>query len=71
MTEPIPGPPGLPLLGNINDIDPADSMASLLRLADTYGKLILTPMIHVLNCQVPSTNSRSEVARKSSYPLMH
>ncbi|KAG4412171.1 hypothetical protein IFR04_014690 [Cadophora malorum] len=39
MTEPIPGPPGLPLLGNINDIDPADSMASLLRLADTYGPI--------------------------------
>ncbi|KAH9204492.1 putative cytochrome P450 oxidoreductase OrdA-like protein [Leptodontidium sp. 2 PMI_412] len=39
MTEPIPGPPGLPLLGNINDIDPADSMADLCRLADTYGPI--------------------------------
>lgn len=38
MAEPIPGPPGLPILGNINDIDPVDSMASLGRLADTYGK---------------------------------
>lgn len=36
-TMPILGPPGLPLLGNINDIDPTDSIASLCRLADTYG----------------------------------
>jgi cytochrome P450/NADPH-cytochrome P450 reductase len=37
MAEPITGPPGLPLLGNLNDIDPGDSMSSLSRLADTYG----------------------------------
>lgn len=39
MAQPIPGPPGLPILGNIHDIDPADSIASLSRLAETYGKL--------------------------------
>ncbi|KAG4439164.1 hypothetical protein IFR05_005363 [Cadophora sp. M221] len=39
MTEPIPGPPGLPLLGNINDVDPTDSTASLCRLAETYGPI--------------------------------
>ncbi|KAN0120409.1 fatty acid hydroxylase [Hyaloscypha variabilis] len=39
MAEPIPGPPGLPLLGNLNDIDPGDSMSSLSRLADTYGPI--------------------------------
>jgi hypothetical protein len=37
MPEPIPGPPGYPIVGNINDIDPADSFTSLGRLADTYG----------------------------------
>jgi hypothetical protein len=37
MPEPIPGPPGLPILGNINDVDPVDTTASLSRLADTYG----------------------------------
>jgi cytochrome P450 / NADPH-cytochrome P450 reductase len=37
MPTPVPGPPGLPLLGNLNDIDPADSISSLGRLADTYG----------------------------------
>ena len=37
MAAPIPGPPGLPFLGNLNDIDPGDSLNSLSRLADTYG----------------------------------
>jgi cytochrome P450/NADPH-cytochrome P450 reductase len=38
MTVPIPSPPGLPLVGNGFDLDPANSMESLVRLADTYGK---------------------------------
>lgn len=37
MSTPIPGPPGIPLLGNINDVDPAEAIVSLGRLADTYG----------------------------------
>jgi hypothetical protein len=37
MSETIPGPPGLPFLGNIGDITPGDSVSSLRRLADTYG----------------------------------
>ena len=40
MSQPIPGPPGLPILGNISDVDPADSVNSLGHLADTYGKLL-------------------------------
>ncbi|KAH8751145.1 fatty acid hydroxylase [Hyaloscypha sp. PMI_1271] len=36
---PVPGPPGLPLIGNLNDIDATDGMASLSRLADTYGPI--------------------------------
>ncbi|KAK2627065.1 hypothetical protein QTJ16_003031 [Diplocarpon rosae] len=43
MTEPIPGPPGLPLLGNISDLDPAHSIASLGHLAETYGKSSPSP----------------------------
>ncbi|XMA17494.1 hypothetical protein WAI453_010285 [Rhynchosporium graminicola] len=38
-TEGIPGPPGLPFLGNINDVDPATATASLCRLAETYGPI--------------------------------
>jgi len=39
MATPIPGPPGLPLLGNLNDVDPIDTTSSLGRLADTYGPI--------------------------------
>lgn len=34
---PIPGPPGLPILGNIYDLDHSDTISSFSRLADTYG----------------------------------
>ena len=37
MTTPIPGPPGLPFLGNALDLDPQNQNASLTRLADIYG----------------------------------
>jgi cytochrome P450/NADPH-cytochrome P450 reductase len=37
--KPIPGPPGLPLLGNLADLDPTDGIGSLERLADTYGMI--------------------------------
>lgn len=43
MAEQIPGPPGHYLIGNMNDVDPVDTMASLGRLADTYGTTSITP----------------------------
>lgn len=75
MAEPIPGPPGFPILGNINDIDPADSMASLYRLADTYGKHSLFPSTYLISTptntpppQAQSSNSPSAAASASSSP---
>jgi cytochrome P450/NADPH-cytochrome P450 reductase len=49
-TEEIPGPPGLPFLGNVTDVDPTNSMVSLQRLADIYGMLssILTYAMKML-----------------------
>lgn len=41
MTTPIPSPPGLPLIGNVFDIDPGDQLNSLMHLADIYGTPIL------------------------------
>lgn len=35
--EPIPGPPGLPIIGNLNDIDPESPILSFERLTDIYG----------------------------------
>ncbi|KAB8293717.1 hypothetical protein EYC80_009202 [Monilinia laxa] len=37
--EEIPGPPGLPFLGNVQDLDPVNSIASLERLAEIYGPI--------------------------------
>lgn len=35
----IPGPPGLPFVGNVNDVDPTDNLRSLKQLADQYGPI--------------------------------
>ena len=40
MTTPIPQPPGIPLLGNIFDINPSNTWASLKILAEKYGEQI-------------------------------
>ena len=48
-----PQPKGLPLIGNLREIDPENTTMSLLRLADTYGNerlwrtsCALTDMVH-------------------------
>ncbi|RKU45132.1 hypothetical protein DL546_004304 [Coniochaeta pulveracea] len=39
MTTPIPRPKGVPILGNIFDINPSNTWASLAKLAETYGEI--------------------------------
>ncbi|KAH8908540.1 cytochrome P450 [Coniochaeta sp. PMI_546] len=39
MSKPIPQPNGIPLLGNIFDVNPNNTWASLKRLAETYGEI--------------------------------
>ncbi|CAJ2503623.1 Uu.00g110170.m01.CDS01 [Anthostomella pinea] len=39
MSTPIPQPPGVPLLGNIFDIDPNNTWASLKKLSEKYGEI--------------------------------
>lgn len=41
-TATIPGPPGLPFIGNISDIDAENPIQSLCNLTDTYG----TPLVN-------------------------
>ncbi|MCJ1450159.1 hypothetical protein MMC28_000488 [Mycoblastus sanguinarius] len=39
MTTPIPQPPGIPLLGNIFDVDPSNTWVSLQKLWEKYGEI--------------------------------
>ncbi|KAI1177821.1 cytochrome P450 [Nemania sp. FL0916] len=39
MSQPIPQPKGVPLLGNIKDVDPSNTWWSLKKLAETYGEI--------------------------------
>ncbi|KAG8530293.1 uncharacterized protein KY384_004795 [Bacidia gigantensis] len=39
MTTPIPQPPGIPLLGNIFDIDPSNTWTSLQKLWEKHGEI--------------------------------
>ncbi|KAK2027071.1 cytochrome P450 [Colletotrichum zoysiae] len=39
MPTPIPQPPGIPLLGNIFDIDPKNTWSSLKKLSKQYGEI--------------------------------
>lgn len=39
MTTAIPRPKGVPILGNIFDINPSNTWASLAKLAETYGEI--------------------------------
>ncbi|KAI1261718.1 cytochrome P450 [Xylariaceae sp. FL1019] len=39
MSQPIPQPPGVPLLGNIKDVNPANTWLSLKKLQEKYGEI--------------------------------
>ncbi|OAQ73655.1 cytochrome P450 [Pochonia chlamydosporia 170] len=39
MSQPIPQPPGVPVLGNIFDITPSNTWASLKKLSEQYGEI--------------------------------
>jgi hypothetical protein len=46
MSTPIPQPPGVPLLGNIFDVDPSNTWWSLKTLAEKYGEWIPSANTH-------------------------
>lgn len=39
MTQPIPQPSGIPILGNIFDVSPSNTWTSLKRLSEEYGEI--------------------------------
>lgn len=38
MSSEIPQPPGVPLLGNVFDVNPNETWNSLIKLSEQYGK---------------------------------
>ena len=66
--ETIPGPPGLPIIGNIGDIDAENHMLSFGRLTDTYGSYAaLARRSGTHTPQGPFGNSTSPVIASSSH----
>lgn len=47
MTTPIPQPPGVPILGNIFDVNPSNTWTSLKTLSEKYGKHSLSQFLVV------------------------
>jgi Cytochrome P450 len=49
MSQPIPQPKGLPLLGNVLDVKPSNTWASLKKLAETHGEIFkITVLGHTI-----------------------
>ena len=46
---PIPEPPGLPLLGNLLDVDLELPLKSLCSLAEKHGKITQAPILRLRN----------------------
>lgn len=44
-TEPIPSPPGLPILGNLTSLNPEGPIQSMAQLADQYGPIFQLKML--------------------------
>ena len=40
MATPVPRPPGLPLIGNVFDLDSDNQLKSMSHLAEIYGAIL-------------------------------
>lgn len=65
-TVPIPQPPGLPLLGNINDINPEFPLGSMINMADKYG-VCLIPYTQRPGCDLMLTCWTGNIPSQSSW----
>ena len=67
MTESIPGPKGLPILGNILDIDPVDAVQCLGRIAKEYGEIYKLSVGGTAKLFVSSRNLVNELSDESRF----
>jgi hypothetical protein len=63
MPSPIPKPPGVPLLGNIFDIDPSNTWVSLKKLADKYGERSSNPILDFTFSYIARQNLQNQCPR--------
>lgn len=49
MPTEIPSPPGIPILGNVFDVNPNDTWTSLNKLAAQYGELLVRGGVESFN----------------------
>lgn len=72
-TVPIPCPPGVPILGNVGDIDSNFPLGSLKNMADTYGSSLLasgdSPSQNHSLTKVPGEIYRLNLAGRSVVPV--
>ncbi len=66
MSSPIPQPPGVPLLGNIFDVDPNNTWWSLKTLAEKYGEWAILDIDQRCGCGVgrEADHDRRPVGRR-------
>ncbi|KIW76336.1 hypothetical protein Z517_11082 [Fonsecaea pedrosoi CBS 271.37] len=67
MSTPIPAPPGLPILGNVLDIDPNHANQSLLHLADTYGPIFKLTTLGTERYVISSVELLNEVCDEKRF----
>ncbi|KIX00596.1 uncharacterized protein Z518_09661 [Rhinocladiella mackenziei CBS 650.93] len=67
MSTPIPQPPAIPILGNITDIDPNNSIQSLSHLAEKYGPIYKLSILGRERYIVSSVELLNEICDESRF----
>ncbi|RMZ89882.1 hypothetical protein DV736_g2895, partial [Chaetothyriales sp. CBS 134916] len=67
MSVPVPQPPGLPLLGNIYDIDPKNSILSLLHLSKKYGEIFKLNIVGKESYTISSVELLNEICDEKRF----
>ncbi|KAH7130800.1 NADPH-cytochrome P450 reductase-like protein [Dendryphion nanum] len=67
MSAIIPGPPGLPLIGNVQDIDPENPVQSLCNLTDIYGPIWTFSITGSSRIVIASQELMNEVSDESRF----
>ncbi|KAJ5183808.1 Oxidoreductase FAD/NAD(P)-binding [Penicillium capsulatum] len=64
---PIPGPPGIPFVGNIWDVDPQTPLLSMDRLAETYGPIFKMTVLGKTRVIISSRDLLDEVCDEERF----